>query len=526
LEALRGADAEPIAAELAHHWESAGEPRRAVRHHLRVAERALTLFAHEEARERVERAVAYAEEPRTVARALLLREELARRAGDREAQQRDLAALEGNAVLGTDDELRCEILRRRAALAHVAGDRAAEESAIAALLAAAARIGSARWETTALVLRATADVAAGRFDEAQAALERARSLAPDAEPALAVEIACTLAHVAVHRAQYDEAERLLDEAWIAAGNDEALRYRVLDQRNSIARARERFDRVHLLARDLLAYSQRIGDRRAEMANHLRLANAALFVFGIEEAREHYAIAERMAQRLGSPRDRTTIALCRGIFAYALGIVDAGRDHFEAARAIAASDGDAFGTILADVNLAAAYYAAGAFEEAVEGARACIEPAHALGAVELEAAAYCTAGAALRRLGRSREAVASLERGVAMERAAGLRWTIGQDVAELTLAQLDAGLVEAAVAAVDELQTLAETSFGGLTQPQFMLHVAARAARALGDVARAEELFARAESVYRERLAHIPDAPTRASFARAWFNDGLVAVDAF
>ncbi len=525
LEAFRSDEHDDLARELAHHWDRAGEPGRAARFDLRAARRALTLFAHDEARERLERVLARAGDARTAADALLLREELARRAGDRAAQERDLTALEASDAVATDEELLREVLQRRAQWAHVVGDRSAEARAIEALENSAAALGSSRWETVALLLRASADIASGRLDRARAALDRARGLDAGADPSLAIDALCHLAEIGIHRAEYDQAERLLDEAWNMAGNDEALRYRVLHQRHGIARARERFDRVHLIARDLLTYSQRIGDRRAEMFNHLRLANAALFVFGIAEAREHNAIADRMAQTLGSPRDRTTIAICRGILAHALGEVEEGMRHFGSAHAIAERDGDAFGSVLSNVNLAAADYARGAYEDAVGRARACVEPARAIGALEIEADAYCTAGAALRRLGRLNEAVASLERGVAMERAAGLRWTIGQDLAELTMARLAANDAGATASAVDELCALAETSYGGLTQPQFMLRAAAEAARALDDRARAERLFAQAEATYRGRLDRIPDEATRRSFAAAWFNEGLVPVDA-
>ncbi len=526
LEALYGHEHGEVAGELAHHWEAAGDDRRAAAHHLHAAARALALFAHDEARERLARVVEHADEPRTVAEALLLREELERRAGDRAAQERDLAALERSPAVAAEPELRCDVLRRRAALAHVLGEHATEERAIAELRRDAEALRSARWQTVALLLQSTADIDGGRLDAAQAALERARELGAHDDPALAVETYCNAASVAVHRAEFDEAEQMLDAAWVAAGNDEARRYRVLDQRFGIARGRERFDHVHALARELLAYARRIGDRRAEMLNHRRLANAALFLFGIAEAREHFATADSMAQRLGSPRDRTTIAICRGVFAYALGLVEEARRHFESANALARSDGDGFSMLLANVNLACALYASGAFDEAAELARACIEPARALRAFEAEAGAHCTRGSALRRLGRAREAVESLERGVAMQRAAGLRWSVGQDLAELTLARLDAGDVAAAAGALDELCELAESSYLGLTHPQFMLRAAAEAAKANGDPARADELFARAEAVCRERLARIPDDATRASFARAWFNEGLLAVDAF
>lgn len=524
LEALHG-DRDELARELAHHWDAAGDRSRAARWHLRAAARALGLFANDEARERLARVLEHAGEARNVAEALLLHEELERRAGDRAAQERDLAALEGSPALAEDPELRCKLLRRRAALAQLRGDRLAEDAALRALGALAEALGSARWRAVALLAEAVAHIDGGLLDDASRALLAARELAADADPSLAADIGCRLADVAVHRGAYDEAEAILDDAWRLAANDEAVRYRALEQRYAIARGRDRVDRVHALARELLAYARRIGDRRAEMFNHLRLANAALFLFGIAEAREHYAIAERMAETLGSPRDRTNIAISRGIFAYALGAAEDGRRDFERARDIAEHEENRFGVLLAEVNLAGAEYASGAYEAAAARARAASGVARALGAAEIEAAAACTGGAALRRLGRSREAVEALASGVAMERAAGLRAVIGQDLAELTLAQLDAGDVVSAAAAIDELQELAETSHGGLTQPQFMLRAAAEAARAAGDTARAGELLVRAAAAARARLARIPDAASRETFARAWFNEGL-PLDAF
>lgn len=520
MELLYGEAVVELAGELAHHWAAAGNTERAVPYELRAAARALGLFAHDEVRERLARVLEHEDDASVIAQALLLREELERRAGDRAAQERDLSSLEQNGAAIADPELRCEVLRRRAALAHLQGAHAVEQQTIAALHAAANALGSSRWQTVALLVASTAEIDAGRFDSAQAALDRARELGFNGDPALAVDGWCNTAAIAVHRAEFDLAETLLDTAWDAAGSDEALRYRVLDQRFSIARARERFDRVHALARELLAYARRIGDRRAEMFNHRRLANAAMFLFGIAEAREHYAIAETMAQTLGSPRDRAATAICQGVFAYGLGDVDSGRHYFQTAHAIAESEEDAFSILLARINLACASYAGGSFADAVRGAEACIEPARAMRAAELEAAAYCTRGSALRGLGRAREAVEQLASGVAMQRAAGLRWSLGQDLAELTFARLAAGDVADAASAIDELSELAESSYLGLTHSQFMLRAAAEAATASGDLARGERLFARAKAAFQARLARIPDEPTQETFRRAWFNAGL------
>ncbi len=507
--------------ELAHHWELGGDPVRAARYRVDAARAASSVFAYEEAREHVDRALALGADPETTVAALLLREELDRRAGDRSAQENDLAALE-RALDGRDDaDARCELLRRRAVLAHVCGDRVAERTAITALLRNARRLRSARWAAIALLLSATSDITAGRFAPARAAIGRAEARGAGTEPALAVEARCNLAALAVHRAEYETAERTLDEAWRLAGADEMLRYRVLHERHNIARARERFDGVLHLARELLTYSQRVGDRRAEMFNQLRVANAAMFVFDVAEAREHFGIAERMARTLGTPRERATIAHCRGILAYALGDAEDALALFAAAFDIARSADDRFGVVLAEVNVAAAEYAADAHAAAIARAERCVQPARALGAVELEAAAHCTSGAALRSAGDARAGLERLRTGVAMERAAGLRWTLGQDLAELILTQLAAGEHPQAAQSVDELCELARIGYGGLTQTQYILWVASEAAAAGGDEPRAGALRVRATDAFRDRLSRIPDERSRRTFAAAWFNRGLV-----
>ena len=456
--------------------------------------------------------------------ALLLQEEVHRRNGDRDAQRDDLDQL---AVLpaGTlDPDRACEVLRRHIALAHVTGEREDEERFIAELHDRAELLDRAWWEAVALQLEGQHLLASGRLDEARTVLERALTIpAVRDDPALATDVFCNLATVADHQADYEVAERYLQRALalVETQADELLRFRVLNQRYAIAHVHENYVTLHGLARELLERTIAVGDRRAEMLAHLRLANAALFVFEIAEAYEQYERADAMADLFGTPKERASVAACRGIFALAVGDFDTARAHLIDARDIASDAADRFGELLAEVNMAHVEIFAEEPEEALVLADAAVPAARAINSDLIEANALCAQGAALRRLDRD-DALASLERGIAMQRELRLESSIGQDLAELALAQLAAGDLDAARKTAVELNALADTSYHGLTHPQFMLWTAALVHDTLGDRERADALFREAHALFENRLGRIPDPKLRDCFTRIWFNRRIVA----
>ncbi|MDB5072468.1 MAG: transcriptional activator domain protein [Candidatus Eremiobacteraeota bacterium] len=524
MEDLNAGMLDDIAAQIALHFERGGEGERAAHYYMRAARRALALFATYETAEYLERALTLSTDWALRADALLLQEEVHRRNGDRDAQRDDLDQL---AILpaGTlDPDRACEVLRRRIALAHVTGEREDEERFIAELHDRAELLDRAWWEAVALQLEGQHLLASGRLDEARTVLERALTIpAVRDDPALATDVFCNLATVADHQADYEVAERYLQRALalVETQSDELLRFRVLNQRYAIAHVHENYVTLHGLARELLERTIAVGDRRAEMLAHLRLANAALFVFEIAEAYEQYERADAMADLFGTPKERASVAACRGIFASAVGDFDTARAHLIDARDIASDAADRFGELLADVNMAYVEIFAEEPEEALALADAAVPAAHAINSDLIEASALCAQGAALRRLDRD-DALASLERGIALQRELGLHSSLGQDLAELALAQLAAGELDAACKTAVELNALADTSYHGLTHPHFMLWTAALVHDTLGDRERADALFREAYALYENRLGRLAEPKLRDCFSRIWFNRRIVA----
>jgi DNA-binding SARP family transcriptional activator/tetratricopeptide (TPR) repeat protein len=522
MEQLNAGMLDDIASQVALHFERGGDAERAARYYLRAANRALAQFATEEAAQYLERALTLGAGWALRADALLLREETDRRKGDRDAQRDDLDQLAALPPGTLDADRACEVLRRRVALAHVTGEREAEAAFIAELYQRAELFDRAWWEAVALQLDGQHLLATGRFDDARNLLERALTIdAVHDDPALATDVLCNLAMVADHQADYDVAERYLQRAWALVEHqpDELLRFRVLNQRFAIAHVREHYATLHGLARELLERAIAVGDRRAEMLSHLRLANASLFVFEVTEAYEHYELADRMADLFGTPKERSSVAACRGIFAAALGDLDTARAHLIDARDIAEESADRFSELLAVVNLACVAIFEQDGSQALELADEVVPAARAIGSDLIAASALCAQGAALRRLDRD-DALDCLERGIAMQRGLGLHASLGQDLAELALAQLAAGELDAARATAHELNGLADSSYHGLTHPQFMLWTAALVHDSLGE--RADALFAEAFALYESRLARIAEPKLRGAFAALWFNRRIVA----
>jgi predicted ATPase/DNA-binding SARP family transcriptional activator len=524
MEELNAGMLDDIASQIALHFERGGDGERAARYSLRAAQRALALFATGEAAQYLARALTLSTDRRLRADALLQSEEVHRRQGDRESQRDDLEQLRALPPGTLDPDRGCEVLRRRIELAHATGERDEEERLIAELHGRAETLDLAWWEAVALQLDGQHLLAAGRLDEARVVLERALTIpVVRDDPALLANVYLNLAVASDHQADYDVAERYLERALrlVEQSADELLRFRVLNQRYAIAHVRANYGTLHGLARELLERTIAVGDRHAEMLAHLRLANASVFVFEIEEARAHYKLADEMADLFGTPKERASVAVCLGLFALAMGNFDDARGYLIDGRDIAEEAGDRFGAVLAEIDMAAVEIFAEEPEEALALADAAVPAAHALGSDLLESNALCAQGAALRRLGRD-DALDSLERGIAMQRRLGLDSSLGQDLAELALAQLAAGQLDAARRTAGDLTRLAATSYYGLTHPQFMLFAAALVYDTLGERERADELFREAHALFESRLARIPDAKMRAGFALIWFNRRIVA----
>jgi predicted ATPase/DNA-binding SARP family transcriptional activator/class 3 adenylate cyclase len=118
---------------LAHHWERAEERERAVVYLQRAGEQAASHYANEEAVGYFSRALALVPGTERAQRysLLLARERVHDRCGNREAQQRDLSALEAIAAALDDDRRLAEVALRQANYAHIVGSDNAGAAAAA-----------------------------------------------------------------------------------------------------------------------------------------------------------------------------------------------------------------------------------------------------------------------------------------------------------------------------------------------------------------------------------------------------------
>lgn len=132
------------AGELAWHYERGGEAERAAGYYLLVARRALAVHAADEALSALNRALALSAEPRLRFDLLSLREEIFYLHGDRQAQEKDLAAMHALAESLQDEDLICETVRRQIRLQRILGERQMEGELVSALRTRATAMGQDR----------------------------------------------------------------------------------------------------------------------------------------------------------------------------------------------------------------------------------------------------------------------------------------------------------------------------------------------------------------------------------------------
>ncbi|GAC1534893.1 MAG: AAA family ATPase [Candidatus Velthaea sp.] len=528
MEELYSEQRERLASQLALHFDRAGDAEAAARYDLLAAHHALSLFAGDEAFLHAQRALEHSAERSTRAAAHLVLEEVYRRRGDRVSQDRELTEFEGLLDDVNDVPLRFEGLRRRIELAHVSGNSEAETIVIAVLRACAEELDLAHWLGIAHQADGIRLLAAGRLDDAHAALSAAlASFDEGADSAMRIETYCSLAQVAVHRTRYDDATMCLDRAAELAEKTSAenLLYRIQNERYAVARFREDAEAVYTIAKDLLERARRSGDTQSEIFAHLRFGNAALARFAVPEARENIDLAYQMSGDVLNPKERFGIITCKGLLYFALGDYEAANALFEEARDLAYAHHDIYSQVLCDVNLASVKCADQRYAEAVAFTDDLVAAAADLPSKYLEATALGARGVALRGVGRIAEARRDLERSILLHRELDMASTIGSELAELALLYVSLGDYEAARTLASEVVTIASSSDASVTNGHFMLWNAACTFHALGDEERACGLRDEAYALYVERSHRIDEGHLRACFAQTWFVKELVAARA-
>lgn len=321
IENLRADELDALAGEAALHFELGGEPERAALYYERAARRALDLYADEEALNASQRALNLSTDARRLFDLLVLREEIFHRRGERSAQQAALERLASQAQSLGDDELECEVLRRRIRYHSELGERAVQANMIAELKSRAAAIRQPHWTLETLLVESGYLAQRAEYDQASSLARQALSLSQHIGDLNGQISACLiLVDIATQRWDFPILQAALENltALVEEHSDQGTLVKSLRAASSAAFSRQEFDVSQRLAQQMLDLCRRIGDREGQADAHSRLAMVAARLFRIEEARQHYAQASDLYEQVMKRQGQASVSLNTGLFLARLG----------------------------------------------------------------------------------------------------------------------------------------------------------------------------------------------------------------
>jgi len=506
--ALYALQADAWSAELARHYESAGESLAAAGAWLRAARAALRAYANAEA---VAAATRGLDLLAGVSSAVDLQADLlvtcadaADRLADRKRQGANIAALVELARRHERGELLREALRREIEFAHVVSDEPRARAALAALSHEVSPEDD-RWR--AECQKAEALLASDRFDlettldAGAAAIERYRSCA---DPRGEFETLLILIDARIRANRYEENRADLERAaeLARASGDPLLTSRLLQSAMMEPIMKQDFPTAYRMAGDLLVLSRATGDRLGEGRACDRRATAANRMFAIAEAIAGYAEALAIYESIGERRGIRNIENNWGSLDVALGMVARGRERLARVLGAATADGDLRFQYFAASNLGVAAYFDGDFAAAKSFELRALELARRLGSEAFAALVLGDLGVAERELGNLDAALVHLEEAVAIHRRLDQRLELLSNLARLALVHVARGDAERACDVAREVLEYEREHPELVEDPAEVLWNAAQALHACGDEREAREVVERAARVQEARLAAI------------------------
>lgn len=336
--------ADEYARLIADHYDRAASPREAARWYRRAAQHFAAQYANAEALVALDRALALLPPAETGERfaALLVREQTLGRVGDREAQQRDIVALEELAGQLGDDGLRAAVALRRAGYANAINDYPAAAAAGAQALELAERIGAVEEQARALLLIGVALYQQARYGEAQTRLERALAIVRTTSRSdLEADVLKSLGNVAYLLNEYDGATVYYQEslAVARASGDRATESRALANLGNIAMGRARYAEAQDYYERGLAIARATGDRQREGSALMDLASVAYSQSRYDEARSYYEQGLAIARAINDRQSESTALGALGGVAALTGDYPAARAYYEQALALDRATGN-------------------------------------------------------------------------------------------------------------------------------------------------------------------------------------------
>jgi len=506
--ALYAAQADDWAAELARHYESAGESLAAASVWLRTARAALRAYAGAEAIVAATRGLdSLAGDARAVeleADLLSISADASDRLGDRARQSANIAALIALARNHGRSELLRGALRREIRLAHLMNDEPRARAALAALAREIAP-NDDRWR--AELHQAEALLAADRFDiettlrAGAAALDLYR-VSADPRGEFDTLLVLIDARILANRYEENRADLARAAELARAAADPLMSARLLQSEMMEAILKQDFPSTYRMAGDLLDLSRATGNRLGEGRACLRRANAANRLFAVAEALDGFAAARAIFESIGERRGLRDIENNLATNDVNLGMVARGHERLARLHAAAVAEGDVRMQYFALSNLGVAAFVAGNVHAARSFELHALDLAHKLGSDGFAALVLGDLGAAELELGDLAAARARLEEAVAIHRRLNQRLELWTNLARLALVYGVRGEFDRARDSKREVLEYLCAHPELVEDPPEVLWNVAQSVHACGDEREALELADRAAHLQEARLATI------------------------
>ena len=514
LERLPQPELQDVLATLARHLELAGEERRAAQRYLEATERALTVYAHDEAVRTASRGLEISSDDDALRFELLLAREFANRyLPDQPAQRQDLEQLQRCTTFIVDARAQCRVLQRLVNLHHVTGNRVAENAALEALAERAESLADDHWRSIAMEYSAMRNLALGRYSEARAEFASAavikEHLGDVAGQAKCVAEVGRMAKMGGDFAGAAEQLALASDIATLSG-DLLARARAAAYTVVLALERMDFKTGWEYANKALELYRLAGNRVGEASTHTGLGILAQRLWRIGDAREHYGRSRELLEPLNHPEHLSTCLRSASDLAIELGSLDEAASLLEQASAQAEAAGVAYALLECAISTASIAIFRGDFSSAIRICRTEL-PRHV--APNEKAQLLATMASAEFGLGRFDASIEMLEESLPTLRRRDMSIAVHATF-HLAHAYLAGARVDDAQRCVEAL--LRETVDTGDAFPRIVgpriLWIAGRVFEAAGEHGRALPMFDRARASLEDLRVLVPDAKTRGCFA--------------
>jgi DNA-binding SARP family transcriptional activator len=499
------------AREVARHYEGARDAARAAQWYVTAARQAAAVHAYGDAIVLASRALENAPSDESRVESLRVRERARARDGDREGQRADIDELER--LSGNDPAARFDVLERRVLLARTLGESEEEGRRIAEMELVAGSLGDdaraqahlQRGTHAGLRSRPAEGLEPVRF--ALATYERVGDVRGQLECLyLLVDFTLNVGDVEASR---EYLALMRDRA--ASLGDPVVEARALSVAANAALQLQEYRECFDLTTRALALHVATNDREGEAFSHLRLASTSAWLTDFDTALREFDLSLEAHESIGHKRgialthtNRTMLLMRLGLFEEALVSIERSNVLFETVHEQR--------TIVANrVNASFVKLHLGDALAAKELAQSALTAAKEIAFPIFEAAALANVGNAERSLGEYDAAIEHMEAGIALRRPIQNPRDFVDDLADLTLAYVEAGRGRDGLATAEELGTIGATSFEGAFWPHYIWWAMAQGLAAGGAAARASVAAAQARAEVVRFAERIEDSRLREAF---------------